>query len=227
VRSGPSGEGRVVACPLLIVIIIIMITISIRPYTPAKISFAVLTIFCLSCLSALADSTFVNVQSTPYDRQMARIRPVLVSKSSGDRENVSFTLVNHWIGNLRAIPYGYSMDWKTPSEVETGAFADCKGKAVALYDLMHSRGAHNVRLVIGKRSWTSRKTHAWLEWTTDNGTYILDPTINWSACRASRFGDRSSYIPLYAYAGAQKFRAATDTLASSQSVSRQRVASRF
>jgi predicted transglutaminase-like cysteine proteinase len=158
---------------------------------------------------------------------MTRIRPVLAAASHKE-QNLSFALVNHWIGDLRAIPYGFSMEWKTPDEVQTGTFADCKGKAVALYNAMHSRGADNVRLVIGKRAWTSRKTHAWLEWTTAAGTYIHDPTINWSALRAERTG-RSSYIPLYAYAGARKYRAsaATTLFAKNQSPAGQHVASRL
>src|SRR5256885_7267782 len=188
------------------VIIEIMIMISIRPYTLRKVGFIGLTLFGLSCLSAFGQSTYITVKSTPYDRQMTRIRPVLAA--SGHKEqNLSVGLVNYWIGNLRAIPYGFSMEWKTPDEVQTSSYADCKGKAVALYNAMHSRGADNLRLVIGKRSSTSRKTHAWLEWTTAAGTYILDPTINWSAFRAERTG-RTSYIPLFAYAGTKKFRAA-------------------
>jgi len=188
-------------------IITIMVTISIRPYTLRKAGVIGLVLFCLSCLSAFAQSNYITVKSTPYDRQMTRIRPVLTSTSGHKDQSLSMGLVNSWIGNLRAIPYGFSMEWKTPDEVRGGAFADCKGKAVALYNMMLSQGAENVRLVIGKRSSTSRKTHAWLEWTTANGTYVLDPTINWSAFRAERTG-RSSYIPLYAYSGAQKFRAA-------------------
>ena len=158
---------------------------------------------------------------------MTRIRPVLTA-AARNQQNLSFTLVNQWIGNLRAIPYGFSTEWKTPNEVQVSAFADCKGKAVALYNAMHSRGAENVRLVIGKRLWTSRKTHAWLEWTTAAGTYILDPTINWSAFRAERAG-HSSYIPLYAYAGTKKFRATTATtlLVKNQVLAGQRVASRL
>jgi len=190
-------------------IITIMITISIRPYTLRKAGVVGLVLFCLSCLSAFAQSNYITVKSTPYDRQMVRIRPILTEASGHKDQNLSLGLVNNWIGNLRAIPYGFSMEWKTPDEVRTGAYADCKGKAVALYNAMHARGAQNVRLVIGKRQFTSRKTHAWLEWTTANGTYILDPTINWSAFRAERAG-RSSYIPLYAYAGTQKFRAASE-----------------
>ena len=215
------------AWPLLMEIIIIMTTISIHPYTARKIGLVGLALFCLSCLSVFAQSTYINVTTTPYDRQMTRIRPVLSGAEHKD-QNLSFGMVNHWIENLRAIPYGFSTEWKTPDEVQTSAFADCKGKAVALYNAMHSRGANNVRLVIGKRLPTSRKTHAWLEWNTAGTTYILDPTINWSACKAERFG-RSSYIPLYAYAGGQKFRAMTSSslVAKNQFPGGQRVASRL
>lgn len=213
---------------LLMEIITIMITISIRPYTLRKAGVVGLVLFCLSCLSAFAQSNYITVKSTPYDRQMTRIRPILTSASGHKEESLSLGLVNNWIGNLRAIPYGFSMEWKTPDEVKTGAYADCKGKAVALYNAMHARGADNVRLVIGKRQWTSRKTHAWLEWKTANGTYILDPTINWSAFRAEKAG-RSSYIPLYAYAGTQKFRASPSggLLASNGLYANQHVASRM
>ncbi|HST30585.1 MAG TPA: hypothetical protein VLK27_07065 [Chthoniobacterales bacterium] len=207
-----------------------MVTISIRPYTLRKAGVVGLVVFCLSCLSTFAQSNYITVKSTPYDRQMTRIQPILASSTGQRDQNLSLGLVNNWIGNLRAIPYGFSMEWKTPEEVRSGAYADCKGKAVALYKTMQSQGAENVRLVIGKRTWTSRKTHAWLEWATAKGTYILDPTINWSACRAERTG-RSSYIPLYAYAGGQKFRAAPagGLLASNSNglYASQRVASRF
>ena len=210
------------------VIPIIMVTVSIRPYTASKVSFVGLTLFCLSCLSTFAQSAYISVNSTPYDRQMARIRPILASAAAHRKQDLSFALVNHWIGDLRAIPYGFFMEWKTPEEVQTSAFADCKGKAVALYDAMHSRGAQNLRLVIGRRLLTSRKTHAWVEWSTTGGTYVLDPTINWAACRADRFG-RMSYIPIYAYADGQKFRAATTSMlyAKNQSLVGRRVASRL
>jgi hypothetical protein len=205
-----------------------MVTISIHPYTFRKAFLVGLTLFCLSFLSAFAQTGYITVKSTPYDRQMTRIRPVLTSGARHADQDLSLALVNNWIGILRAIPYGFSTEWKTPEEVQLGAYADCKGKAVALYNTMRSRGANNVRLVIGKRTSTSRKTHAWLEWTTANGNFILDPTINWSAFRADLAG-RSSYIPLYAYAGGEKFRAASSghLLASGQSFAGQRVASRL
>jgi hypothetical protein len=182
-----------------------------QPYSVRKVWLIIVGLICLSSLSCFANSLYVNVPSTPYDRQMTRIRPVLFSESGAGNQDLSMAVVNHWMGDLRSIPYGFSMEWKTPAEVQTGAMADCKGKAVALYEMMHSRGAGDLRLVIGKRTVMSRKTHAWLEWTTAGSTYVLDPTINWTACRADRLGN-SSYIPLYAYAGARKYRAATTAL---------------
>ncbi len=187
-----------------------MVTISIRPYTARKIWLVIAGLICLSFVSCFANSLYVNVSSTPYDRQMTRIRPVLFSERAS-KQDLSMALVNHWMGDLRSIPYAFAMEWKTPAEVQTGAVADCKGKAVALYEMMHSRGAEDLRLIIGKRTVTSRKTHAWLEWTTAGNTYVLDPTINWTACRADRLGN-SSYISLYAYAGARKYRATTAAL---------------
>ena len=71
--------------------------------------------------------------------------------------------------------------------------------------------ANNVRLVIGKRTSTSRMTHAWLVWETNSGTYVLDPTINWMACRSEQVGSRS-YIPFYAFDSAHKYRAASSLL---------------
>lgn len=210
---------------VLILTIISMVTISMQPFTTRKISLVLLGLICLSSASCFAESLYVNVSSTPYDRQMTRVHSVLASMSTRDGQNVSLALVNHWIGDLRGIPYGFSMEWKTPAEVQMGAAADCKAKAVALYDRMHSHGVQNVRLVIGKRMSSSQKTHAWLEWNTTRGTYVLDPTINWAACRADHLG-RSFYIPLYAYAGARKYRATTAALfAKSQSLAGQKVAS--
>jgi hypothetical protein len=159
--------------------------------------------------SSFADALF-TVGSTPYDRQMARIRPVLTAPAS--KGEVSISLVNQWMSDLRSIPYGFTAAWKTPAEAQSGAPADCKAKSVALYKKMRENGATNVRLVIGKRTTSSRQTHAWLAWDTGNGSYILDPTFNWAACTSSQVG-RSNYQPLYAYSGGKKFRAASALVA--------------
>lgn len=161
--------------------------------------------------SSFADALLFTVNSTPYDRQMARIRPVLTAPVHGSGQ-VSVTIVNQWMSDLRSIPYGFTTFWKTPAEAQSGAPADCKAKAVALYEKMRDNGATNVRLVIGKRTATSRQTHAWLAWDTESGSYLLDPTFNWAACTAAQAGKRN-YQPLYAYAGSKKFRAASALVA--------------
>ncbi len=187
-----------------------MVLISLQPFRLNKIFLLIAGLLCLASISCFADSAFLGVASTPYDRQMARIQPVLTSKGTQKR-NLSLAVVNRWIGDLRTVPYGFSAEWKTPAEVQSAPVADCKGKAVALYEKMRLCGADNVRLVIGKRAPTSRKTHAWLQWTNEGDTYVLDPTINWAACRTNDLGTRA-YLPLYAYAGTQKYRAVTATL---------------
>jgi predicted transglutaminase-like cysteine proteinase len=163
-------------------------------------------LFGLSSATSFADALLLTVNATPYDRQMERIRPALAASSHSSADQTSVAVINQWMSELRDIPYGYQMVWKTPSEVESRNPADCKGKAVALYQKMRSNGA-NVRLVIGKRGPTSRMTHTWLEWETTNGSFVLDPTFNYSATRAEKIR-RNSYVPLYAYAGSKKFKAA-------------------
>ena len=188
-----------------------MVLVSIRPYPVKKIFLVLVGLICLSSISCFAQSLYFTVSSTPYDKQMTRIRPVLFCKSGGGGQNLSLALVNHWIEDIRAIPYGFTPEWKTPAEVESAVVADCKGKAVALYQRMQSHGAEHIHLVIGKRTFISRKTHAWLEWNTDGRAYVLDPTFNWAACRADQLGN-DAYIPFYAYAGNRKYRAAAAAL---------------
>ena len=199
------------AYPLLIEIIDTMILVSIQPYEPRKIFLLIFGLICFAVFPCLAQPVLLNVSSTPYDRQMTRIQPILLSKASSSKDTLSIGLVNHWIQGLREIPYGFSPQWKTPQEVESEPVADCKGKAVALYQKMHAHGARNVRLVIGRRTPASRKTHAWLEWSTGNDTYVLDPTINWAAYRTNELSS-NTYRPLYAYSGTRKYRAVEGSL---------------
>ncbi|HEY2800284.1 MAG TPA: hypothetical protein VGI85_06800 [Chthoniobacterales bacterium] len=184
---------------------------SINPFFLKRLFFVLIALICFSCISSYAEPLLLSVKSTPYDRQMSRIRPVLLSTFHQSGDEVSLRLVNHWIGDLRSIPYGFTRVWKTPAETESGAPADCKAKAVALYERMKACGASHFRLIIGRRTPSSRSTHAWVEWETSNGTYILDPTINWMAYRSSDLSSRW-YIPYYAFAGAHKYRAASTTL---------------
>lgn len=162
--------------------------------------------FSIRC--GFADPLLVNVKATPYDRQMSRVRGVLASSGSRGGGGVSLLIVNHWMDELRDIPYRYHHQWQKPGEVGFNTGADCKGKALALYRRMKAHGATNVRLVIGWRTAWSRSTHAWLEWKTARGTFVLDPTFHSTATRASAV-EGFSYVPLYAYSGARKFRVAS------------------
>jgi len=189
----------------------IMIFVSINPFALRRFFFFLLAVIGLSCASCFGESLLLIVKNTPYDAQMGRIRPVLLSESHSAGDEVSLGMVNHWIGELRSIPYGFTKEWKTPAETQSGAPADCKAKAVALYRTMREHGATNLRLVIGRRTSTSRSTHAWIEWDSSAGSYVLDPTINWQAYRTTDLGKRA-YIPFYAFAGSRKFRVAPATL---------------
>lgn len=130
-----------------------MVFISLQPFAVKRVFLLIAAIVCLLTASCFADSVFLTVDSTSYDRQMGRIRPVLLSlKSNRSEHQISFVVVNHWIEDLRGIPDGFSQEWKMPREVKAGAAADCKSKAMALYRLVEDSGANNLRTAIGKRT---------------------------------------------------------------------------
>ena len=188
-----------------------MIFVSINPFALKRFFFFLLAAIGISCVSCFGESLLLRVKSTPYDNQMNPIRSILASENQRGQGDISFRMVNYWIEDLRSIPYGFTREWKTPAETESGAPADCKAKAVALYERMHACGATKLRLIIGRRTPTSRSTHAWLEWETQTGNYVLDPTFNWRAFQTNDV-DCRSYIPLYAFEGNRKFRAVPTTL---------------
>lgn len=160
----------------------------------------------LTSACCFAQSTFFAVESTPYDNQMARVQPVLAAISSETADEISLTTVNQWMSQLRQIPYRYSKQWQTPVEVSRTKRADCKGKAIKLYEIMHAIGATDVRFVIGRHRAGDWFTHAWLEWDRADGIYVLDPTFNRRALKTAQQNSKT-YIPLYAYEGSSRFRA--------------------
>jgi hypothetical protein len=166
----------------------------------------------------VAQSTFVEVAHTPYDHQMGRIQPILRAPAGYNFNGLSFALVNEWMIELREMPYRFSRQWRTPSEVESARVGDCKGKALALYDRMQLNGAANLRFVIGRRRISDPVTHAWLEWETKAGTMLLDPTFNRNA--ELKIQDGRSYVALYGYKGPHKYQAAGTLLARSFSEKR-------
>jgi hypothetical protein len=84
---------------------------------------------CISYISCVADSLFVNVNSTPYDTQMTRIRPVLFSKHAA-KQNLEPGQPLDRTSSCDSIRLLDGME--DPEEVETAPYADCKSKAVAL-----------------------------------------------------------------------------------------------
>jgi predicted transglutaminase-like cysteine proteinase len=148
---------------------------------------------------------------------MTPVSQVLNSSTGTLASRASLAKINHWLMNLRAIPYRYSPRWKTPTQVTSDPAADCKGKAILLYAMMRDNGARHIRFVIGKRHLADQRTHAWLEWETTKGTFLLDPTFNTSVARISDY-DPARYIPHYAYTGARKYRATAYTRSSASVV---------
>jgi len=140
-------------------------------------------------------------------------------------EAASLSTLNDWMRRLRAMPYRYSKTWKTPAELNSDRMGDCKGKAVALYEKLLVNGARNVRLVIGKHRTSSLRTHAWVEWETEQGTLLLDPTLNWTATKTEA-QDESTYVPLYAYENGRKYRALNSALIARHNSLSDQVASR-
>jgi len=172
----------------------------------------------LISVSCFGQPVSLTVSSTPYDHQMSRIHPVLTSTNVQlPGPTSSLFAVNQWMTELRAIPYRYSTYWQTPGEVDLEQAADCKGKAVALYAEMRRNGAKNVRVVIGKRRIESPVTHAWLEWDTKGGSYVLDPTFNEMPIKTAEISPMT-YVPLYAYDGEHKYRAAEASVAATSKV---------
>lgn len=179
----------------------------------------------LVSISCFAQTTFLSVECTPYDEQMASVSPVLKASTDPKPDQTSLVAINQWMIQLRAMPYCYSKRWKTPVEVNSEMTGDCKGKAVALYEKLRANGARDARLIIGRLRARDRRTHAWVEWETGQQTFLLDPTLNWTATRAER-QDKSTYIPLYAYEGGHKYRAFNPALMAPQDSLSRQVASR-
>src|SRR4029078_6797812 len=94
-----------------------MVLVSIAPFRPRRILFLAAGFSALSIATCFADSLLVTAKKTPYDHQIARIQPVLNAPTSVYHSVLPLSLVNQWIGELRAIPYSYSCGRKAPCEI--------------------------------------------------------------------------------------------------------------
>lgn len=202
-----------------------MVSRSLSPFRSKRCLAALTACACLVSVSCFAQTTFLTVDCTPYDQQMTPVWVVLNAGTGPGLRQTSLFALNQWMSQLRAMPYCYSKRWKTPAEVNADKMGDCKGKAVALYEKLLANGAHNLRLVIGKHRADDLRTHAWVEWETLQGTFLLDPTLNWTATKTER-QDKSTYIPLYAYESGHKYRALNTALAARRYSFNDQVASR-
>jgi len=155
--------------------------------------------------SCFGEPVFQTVRSTPYDHQMVRVSFALTVRGADQPGFLSPDAVNQWMMELRAMPYHYSRYWQTPNEVNFEQVGDCKGKALVLYARMRNAGATNLQLVIGKHHIYDSATHAWLEWQTSAGSYLLDPTFDETPVKLTEV-DSMTYRPLYAYDGLRKYR---------------------
>jgi len=176
--------------------------------TPAFAAFRSLSFLFVALISgglgAVAQAQLQQVSSTPYDRQMTPVRNILEQRTQGNGD-ISLTELNSYMRELRSIPYQYSLNWKTPEQVQSEFKADCKAKAIALYSILKQRGVGDVRLVIGMRTKRSKITHAWLEMDQNGKTYLLDPTY-YNRIRTLSDERRGNYVQNYAYEDGKKFR---------------------
>ena len=158
-----------------------------------------------SATRCFAKTTYAAVASTPYDGQMSPTLPILRTPAARVAGDTSLATVDRWILELRVMPYEYSIPWRTAAELASAVVTDCKGKSALLYAKMRAHGHKQIYLIIGKRRVADLKTHAWLEWRTNRGTYVLDPTY----CEAAlpvRALEPATYIPQYGYDGVRKYR---------------------
>ena len=150
------------------------------------------------------------MSTTPYDGQMLPTLPLLRTPAAPPAGSTSFATIDRWILEFRMMPYEYSVHWQTPAQLASAVVTDCKGKSALLYSRMRSIGVRQLHFVIGKRRATDLTTHAWLEWRTSQGAYVLDPTFR-EAALPVRGLDGTSYIPQYAYDGLRKYRVRRST----------------
>src|SRR6266700_1335534 len=92
-----------------------MVIVSIVPFAPRRILVWVAAFSALSVANCFANSLLFSAKRTPYDHQMARIQPVLSTPVPPRRGDLSLLLVNHWIGELLAIPWNVRrrVNWRT------------------------------------------------------------------------------------------------------------------
>lgn len=156
-------------------------------------------------LFAQTGFSFAPTDTTPYDSQLDRIEHLLLAARRAPDVIPTLEQVNHWMNQLKCVPYKYSNVWQTPEEMKAMKAGDCKAKAVTLYYLMRANGAKNVLLVVGRKTVSSPTTHVWLVWNYRGNLYILDPTHEREAVLVGK-PSPDVYIAHFAYAAGKRLR---------------------
>jgi len=151
--------------------------------------------------SATAEAAFMNLQITPYDRQMVPIQHVL-QQEARKGAIVKYDEVVQWMRKIRNFRYSDTDTWHTPQQTEKRRAGDCKDKAVLLLNYFKQRGCANVKLVIGKMSPDSKRTHAWVEWRHNGKWIILDPAYDRKPVYHPRRGE---YTRQYVFMRGKKY----------------------
>ncbi len=115
--------------------------------------------------------------ATPWDRKYERVQKYLEDAGK-------FTYQREGPGDY----------WRMPHETEAASGGDCEDQAIWLYAKLLDDGFTDVRLVVGmlfNRDKTPRGWHAWVQWYSVKGVYVLDPTARWAwptlACNTRRW----------------------------------------
>lgn len=144
-----------------------------------------------------------SVSRTPYDQQM---RPVVRYVHLTGRKGNSASLgeANDIMARIRSYRHDYGSQWQSPRETRSSRCGDCKDKSVLLIAELSQAGGGSLMLVIGDRKPGDSRKHAWVEWKRGGIVYILDPSFERQAKKASHFPDHY-YQGEYAYIGSRKF----------------------
>ena len=155
---------------------------------------------------------------TPYDAYMRPVRQVL---GSLEGDSVSMERVQSLMRIGRGFRYSFTEPYTAamPEVTATLRAGDCKAKALWLCDQL---GDENVRFVVGKARASSRLSHAWVMWKSEEGRWwVLDCTNLSRPVPADRV-PRNQYIPLYSWGKGGTYRHESTDLFANRAVAGKR-----
>ena len=132
---------------------------------------------------------------TPYDPYCAPVDAVMHHL---DGPTPSFKTVAALVRQGYSFKYVFDAPYlaQTPQETAAKRSGDCKAKSLWLASRMND--GNNLRYVIGRARRTSKISHAWLMWKSEDRWWILDPTNYPDPIPADSVGP-DDYIVNYSY----------------------------